>query len=551
MSEGIGGTIRSRLKAGWSLPSEDHDFCGRHPVLKPPSATYRFDAFTLDVGRRELRRGDGLVAVEPQVFDVLQTLVEARDRVVTRDELLEAVWHGRTVSEATLSSRLNAARTAIGDTGAEQRLIRTLPRRGLRFVGDVLEVASPLPAAAVVVVHHLPTVAVLPFTNLSDDPEQGYFAEGMAEEIITALSRSSVLAVIARNSSFAYKGQAIDECRVGRELGAGYVLRGSVRRNGDRLRFTGQLVDARSGVNLWSDRFDGGVRDVFELQDLVAQSVAAAIEPALQSAEIGRTLRHPPLQLDAYDLLLRAYGSMAEFTGASMVAALGYLDQALAMDPAYASAMAASAYCRAQCEFQGWACQDDADRKVAVELAWRGTELAPDDGQVLWMSAFAIWAMAQTGRERARAIFGRALLLSPHSAMALTLAGWVETMCGNQGAGRAMAIRAQRLNPRDARLWLTSGVMALAALVDEDYGEAVTWAARALAQNRSLAVALRVLAVAHYKLGDLAQAKKALQELLALEPNLTRAAFFARTPFPLIRMANTYAEALKAAGLPD
>ena len=551
MAGGIGGLILLRLKAGWSLRSDDHDFRGRHSVLKPPSVTYLFDAFTLDAGRRELRRGDTLVAVEPQVFDVLKTLIDARDRVVTRDELLETVWHGRIVSEATLSSRLNAARMAIGDTGAEQRLIRTLPRRGFRFVGEVREGATPLPTADTVAAHHVPTVAVLPFTNLSDDPEQGYFAEGMAEEIITALSRSSVLAVIARNSSFAYKGKAIDECRVGRELGAGYVLRGSVRRNGDRLRFTGQLVDAGSGVNLWSDRFDGGVGEVFELQDLVAQSVAAAMEPALQSAEIGRTLRHPPLQLDAYDLLLRAFGKMAEFTGASMEAALAYLDQALAIDPAYASAMAASAYCRAQCEFQGWARQDDADRKAAVELAWRGTELAPDDGQVLWMSAFAIWAMAQTGRDRAREMFGRALLLSPHSAMALTLAGWVETMCGNQGVGRAMAIRAQQLNPRDPRLWLTSGVMALAALVDEDYSEAATWAARALAQNCLLAVALRVLAVAHYKLGDLVQAKKAVQELLALEPDLTGTGFFARTPFPLVHMAKTYAEALEAAGLPN
>ena len=188
------------------------------------------------------------------MFDVLKFLIEARDRVVSRDDLLEVVWHGRIVSEATLSSRLNAARTAIGDNGAEQRLIRTLPRKGVRFVGEVREIADPRgaprqsaeDAAAVArgASPGLPSVAVLPFTNMSGDPEQDYFADGMAEEIITALSRSSGLFVIARNSSFTYKGKAVDVRQVGQELGVGYVLEGSVRRSRERLRITGQLVDA-------------------------------------------------------------------------------------------------------------------------------------------------------------------------------------------------------------------------------------------------------------------------------------------------------------------
>jgi TolB-like protein len=521
---------------------------------------YQFGDFTLDAGRRELRRADRLVAVEPQVFDVLKTLIDARDRVVSREELLAVVWHGRIVSEATISSRLNAARAAIGDTGADQRLIRTLPRKGLRFVGQVREVAPAVPAAPAETIpaggidghghRHIPTVAVLPFNNMSDDPEQDYFAEGMAEEIITALSRSSILSVIARNSSFTYKGQAVDVRVVGHDLGADYVLEGSVRRSRERLRITGQLVAAPSGIHVWSDRFEGTLEDVFDLQDRVAESVSAAIEPALQSAEIRRIRHNPPAQLDAYDRLLRAYGSMAEFTAAGMDTALEYLDQALAIDPGYAAAMAAAAYCRAQCDFQGWARQDDAHRAGAVKLAWRAAELAPSSAEVLWMAAFAIWAMEKTRRHSARAMFRRALLINPNSATALTLAGWVETMCGNQGVGRGMAVRAQQLNPRDPRAWLTSGVLALASLVDEDYANAVTWAERALAQNRHFAVALRVLAVSHVKLGELGQAKKDVQELLALEPDLTVSDFLARTPFPLMRMAETYAKALKAAGLP-
>jgi TolB-like protein/Flp pilus assembly protein TadD len=522
---------------------------------------YQFGNCTLDIARRELRQGNGLVAVEPQVFDVLKFLIEARERVVSRDDLLDAVWHGRIVSEATLSSRLNSARSAIGDNGAEQRLIRTLPRKGVRFVGEVREIADPAPQppgdiASVEPIAwrsgpRLPSVAVLPFTNMSGDPEQDYFADGMAEEIITALSRSSGLFVIARNSSFTYRGKAIDVRQVGQELGVAYVLEGSVRRSRERLRITGQLVDATSGAYLWSERFDGDPQDVFELQDRVSGSVAAAIEPTLQFAEIGRLRRDRPVRLDAYEFLLRAYSLLSDFTPASMLAALDCLDQSLAVDPAYAPAMAAAAYCRAQCHFQGWAQQDDAVRAEAVRLAWRAVELAPNDAQVHWMAAFAVWNMAQTGRERARELFSRSLLINPNSAMALTLAGWIETMCGNQGAGREMVGRARRLSPRDPRGWLMSGVMALAAVIDENYAEAVRWAERALAQNRRFAVALRVVAVALVKLGQQDRAEQAVQELLEIEPELTISGFFARIPFPLETMARTYRDALKVAGLPE
>ncbi|RFB78266.1 winged helix-turn-helix domain-containing protein [Methylovirgula sp. 4M-Z18] len=522
--------------------------------------TFQFENFTLDAARRELRKDGDLVALEPQVFDLLRFLIGARDRVVSRDDLLDAVWHGRIVSEATLSSRLNAARSAIGDTGAEQRLIRTLPRKGVRFVGAVREIANaaqeaereamPVAPLASRDGARPPGVAVLPFTNMSGDPEQDYFADGMAEEIITALSRTSGLLVIARSSSFTYKGQATDIRQIGQELGVGYVLEGSVRRGRERLRITGQLVDAVTGAHLWSDRFDGDPHDVFDLQERVAESVAAAIEPTLQVAEIAHLDRHRPAQLDAYDFLLRAHALLADFTAAGMQGALQCLDQALAADPTYAPAMAAAAYCRAQCHFQGWAQQDEADRAAAVRQAWRSVELAPNDAQVLWMAAFAIWNMAQTERERARDLFNRSLLVNPNSAMALTLAGWIETMCGNGGNGRAMVERAQRLNPRDPRGWLMSGVMALAAVIDENYAEALRWAERSLAQNRRFAPALRVVAVANVKLGRLDRARTAVAELLEIEPGLTISGFFARIPVPLESMAKTYADALKAAGLP-
>jgi TolB-like protein len=512
---------------------------------------YLFNDFVLDPDRRELRRGDAVVAVEPQVFDLLEFLIRNRDRVVSRDDMLEAVWRGRIVSDATLSSRISAARSAIGDTGEEQRLIRTIARKGLRFVGQVREdsgtneraAARPLvsPAAG-------PAIAVLPFTNMSGDPEQDYFADGMVEDIITALSRCSGIIVIARNSSFTYKGRAVDVREVGRELGVAYVLEGSVRRAGSRLRITGQLIDATTGAHLWAERFDGEASEVFALQDDITERVVAAIEPTLELAESERTRALPQSELDAYDLLLRASSLRDTFTADSLKAAIGCLEQALAIDPIYAPAMAAVAYCHALRHFQGWA--DDDYRGNAVALAWRATELAPVDAQVLWMAAFAIWNMADEIAP-ARELFRRSLAINPNSAMALVLAGWIEAMAGNQADGRELILRAQRLNPRDPRGWFASGAMAICAVADENFEDAILWADRALAQNRRFAVALRVLIVALMKTGATSRAAQVAQELLAVEPELTVSGFRSRIPFPVASMAATYAEALRAAGVPE
>ncbi|WP_454629161.1 winged helix-turn-helix domain-containing tetratricopeptide repeat protein [Bradyrhizobium cenepequi] len=511
---------------------------------------YHFNDFVLDTDRRELRRGDGLVAVEPQVFDLLELLIRSRDHVVSRDDLLAAVWRGRIVSEATLSSRLNAARAAIGDNGDEQRLIRTLPRKGIRFVGEVREQAADEITNLPVGAFEGPSIAVLPFTNMSGDPEQEYFADGIAEDIITALSRCSGLSVIARNSSFTYKGKAVDIRQVGRELGVGYVLEGSVRRGGDRLRISGQLIDATSAAHLWADRFDGDASEVFDLQDRITESVVAAIEPTLHLAEAERRRSSPPSQLDAYDLLLRAYSLRYEFTAESIAAAIDCLDRALAIDPAYAPAMAAAAYCHALRHFQGWIGPDEDYRNKAVALAWRAVELAPNDAQVLWMAAFAIWNMADE-IEPARELFSRSLAINPNSAMALTLGGWIEAMRGNQGAGRAMIERAQRLNPRDPRGWFASGALAICAVIDGNFPEAIVWAEKALAQNRRFAVALRVLTVALVKTGERDRAAQVARELLKVEPEFSIAGFLSRIPFPVEPMARTYAEALRAAGVPE
>ena len=225
---------------------------------------FQFENLTLDADRRELLRDGAPVAVEPQVFDLLLFLVQNCDRVVTKDEVLDAVWKGRIVSESTLTSRINAARKALGDSGDGQRLLRTFPRKGLRFVGEVQ--SSPAPAAnqrarptapaEVLTLPDRPSIAVLAFENLSGDADQEYFADGIAEDIITELSRYKLLFVIARNSSFTYKGRVVEVKQIGRELGVAYVLEGSVRRSPTRIRVTAQLVDTASGAHVWAERYD-------------------------------------------------------------------------------------------------------------------------------------------------------------------------------------------------------------------------------------------------------------------------------------------------------
>ena len=281
---------------------------------------YWFEDFVLNTDRRELHHGNTLVSVEPKVFDLLTYVVQNRERVVSRDDLLSSVWNKRIVSESALTTCINAARSAIADTGEKQRLIKTLPRKGIRFVGAVREeprlveaelADSPVdPQRPSLSLPDKPSIAVLPFTNMSDDSNQDYFADGITEDLTTALSQFRWLFVIARNSSFAFKGQAIDAKQIASKLGVRYLLEGSVRKAADRVRITGQLIDAATGAHLWANRFDGALEDIFDLQDQVTASVVGAIAPKLEQAEIDRAKRKSTENLDAYDYFLRGMATL-------------------------------------------------------------------------------------------------------------------------------------------------------------------------------------------------------------------------------------------------
>ena len=519
---------------------------------------YLFEDFALDVDRRELRRGADLVPVEPQAFDLLAYVIENRSRVVSRDDLLSAVWRGRIVSESALGTCINAARNAIGDSGEAQRLIKTLPRKGIRFVGTVREGPAAAeaakgaaePAAPVLALPDKPSIAVLPFNNMSGDPEQEYFADGMAEEIITALSRCSWLFVIARNSSFTYKGKSVDVRQVGRELGVHYVLEGSVRRGGDRLRCTGQLIDATSGAHIWGDRYDGELSDVFGLQDRITESVVGAIEPKLQLAEIGRLKQKPAADLNAYDLLLRAQQLQHEYTEEASAAAINCLEKALAIDPNYAPAMALAAYCYAERRMQGWARDPDAEAIEGHRLAARAVDLASDDANVLCMAAHAIRVLGGD-LYRAQELLSLSLQLNPHSALALTTAAWNETRLSNPASSLELLDRAERISPRDPRAWVMTAARADAHYVAGQFDQAVFFARKALARNPRSTRTMRILAASLARAGERQEAAEVIGNILALEPGLTITKMRARLNFWPEALWNKLADGLRLAGLPE
>ena len=513
-----------------------------------------FGPFSLSLTRRQLRKDGVAVPLGSRAFELLLALVQRQGRVVTKDELLAEVWPDTVVEENNLQVQVSALRKALGDRPDGSRYLVTVPGRGYRFLGSDAVAPTPFPTlpepALPLTLPEKPSIAVLPFANMSGDPEQEYFADGMAEEILTALSRCTWLFVIARNSSFTYKGRSVDVRQVGRELGVRYVLEGSVRRGGNRLRFTGQLIDALTGAHIWADRFEGELSDVFELQDRITENVVAAIEPKLQFAEIARLKHKTTANLNAYDHLLRAQQLEYEFTQESLERALGHLNHAIRIDPVYAPPMALAAYCYGERRFQGWTKDIDAETAEGLQLMSRALELAPYDPNVLWMSALASWQLG-FDIKRAQELAYRSLEANPSSAIAMTIAGWIEAYSGNYANGKEMLKRAQRLNPRDPRAWFTASGLSIAGLGEGKFEEGAEWARKALAQNPRYTVAMRLLAANLANLGEVEAPTKAVADMLRIEPDLTLRKLRARLMFMHEGLWEKLSHGLRLAGLPD
>jgi adenylate cyclase len=367
-------------------------------------------------------------------------------------------------------------------------------------------VPNRLPVDDALALPDKPSIAILPFTNLSSDPEQEYFADGMVDDIITALSHFKALFVIARNSSFTYKGRAVDVKQVGRELGVRYVLEGSVRKAANRVRITGQLVDTATGAHLWADRFDGGLGDIFDLQDQVTESVVGAIAPAVEKAEIERAKRKPTESLDAYAIYLRGLARFFQFAGRQANdEALRLFNRAIELDPDFASAYARAALCYVMAKVSGWISRTPNEIAEVTRLAQRAVELGKDDAIALADSG---WALAYVVRdlEAGAALIDRALVLNSNSAEAWLWGGWVKNFLGEPETALERFARAMRLSPLDPRMSGMRAGTAFAHFLLGRYDEAASWAAMALQDNPDHHAGLRIAAASNAMAGRPEQA---------------------------------------------
>jgi len=412
------------------------------------------------------------------------------------------------------------------DLGEQQVKNITRPVRVYR-VRDPGAKSPSAPASPALPLPDKPSIAVLPFANMSGDPEQEYFADGMVEEIITALSRIRWLLVIARNSSFTYKGQAVDVKQVGRELGVRYVLEGSVRKAGARVRITAQLIDTATGTHLWADRVDGSLEDIFDLQDKVASSVAGVIEPALQAAETARSAGRPTTDLTAYDLYLRAYAVF--FSSARQIPeALRLLEQAIARDPLYGPALAWAAICCFRLVLEDRSEDPAADRLKGIEFARRALEVAGNDPGIL---ANAALALAYFGEDigAMMALVDRALALNPNFARGWHISGMLRNWAGQPDIAIEHAEAALRLSPR-ARIGSSLLVIGFAHFLSRHFDEAVPKLLLAIQDDPSHPMAYRALAACYAHMGRLDDAREIVERLRAITSVVMPDANFLRKP---------------------
>jgi TolB-like protein len=508
-----------------------------------------------------------LVAIAPQVFDLLVYLIQHRQRVVSKDDLLASVWCGRIVSESALFNRINVARSAIGDTGEQQRLVKTLPRKGFRFIGEVREEETPVVAPTL---SELPTslyrtvgtsthgqgphpplpdrpsIAVLPFANMSGSPDQEYFADGISEDLITGLSRIRWLFVIARNSTFVYKHRAVDVKQVSRELGVRYVLEGSVRRVGKRLRISAQLIDATSGGHHWAERYDRKLGDIFAVQDEITRNVAAAIEPHLLAAEGVRALSRSSDDLGAWEQVARAQTHAWRLTRPDYETAIGALKRAVEAHPDYAPARGLLGFCLVIAAHMGWI-----DRVQGLvpgrEHAVRAVAL--DDRDPWGHIALGYWAMMERHTDESLAAFRRAVKLNPNSAAAHAHLSRGLAFAGQDHEAIEHGEDAIRLSPLDPDMALFLGGLALAHYAGGRYAEAAHYATEALRLRPGFHGPQRLRCASLAQAGQIDEARSFLAKARREQPQLSMDWIRANAPFQTPQLMARYLEGMRKAGL--
>ena len=508
-----------------------------------------FGRFRLHLGQRALLRDGAPVRLGSRALDILCVLASAKGEVVTKDELMARVWPGVVVEENAIQVHVSALRKALDEKKDGHIYIVTAQGRGYRFVG-----VQPPPATVAIdndanrglALPERPSIAVLPFQNMSAEPEQEYFADGVVEDIITGLSRIRWLFVIARNSSFIYKGKAVDVKQIGRELGVRYVLEGGIRRAEDRIRLTAQLVEAETGVHLWADRYDRLLGDIFAVQDEITMSVIGAMEPSLRKAEIDRIKRKRPDSLDAYDLVLRSLPFLYSGMPGGVATAIPLLEKALELEPDYARAQADLAWCLHHRFSRGE--HREEDRITSIRYAHAAVAGGGDDATTLAIAAFVI-ALDEHDNATALNLFDRALALSNSNIFALGCSAVTLAWMGETELAIERAQRALRLSPFDPLNLRPCAALAISYFYTNRFDEAADAARRAIKFNPGFSPAHALLAAALIRLGRVEEAREAAQQVLVLQPTFTIRRFAITVGFAPAVYA-PFAEAWRAAGLP-
>ncbi|WP_050422782.1 winged helix-turn-helix domain-containing protein [Bradyrhizobium tropiciagri] len=512
---------------------------------------YQFGPFRLDPAAGILYRGAEPTMLGQRAIALLRLLLDRARTPVSKDALVEAGWGGLAVSDNNLTVQIAALRRVLAGSDAES-WIETLPRRGYRYVGPAVVTnvpgASPTArAASALPLPEKPSVAVLPFSNLSGDPQQDYFADGMVDDIITGLARINWLFVIARNSTFTYKGRAVDVKQVGRELGVRYVLEGSVRKSDSNVRVTAQLIDAESGAHVWAERYDRTAEDIFALQDEVALSAVGAIAPSVRKAEIGRVKRKRPDSLDAYDLVLRAQPEVDSGMPEQVRSALTFLERAIALEPAYALAHGNAAMCH-HCLFLRAGLQE-INRAASIRHARLAVTHGQDDALALTWAGFSI---GMDGHDRIAAFTAleAALAISPSSALTYILGSVILGWGGEAERAMEWSEQGMRLSPFDSWGWAAYDAQAMSHLLRGRYEEASRAAYKSVQANPAHSITYVQLAAALAKLGRLDEARAAAARVLELHPSFRYSLQFAGVNCAPA-LAEALGSALRAAGLPE
>lgn len=526
---------------------------------------YRFGQFTLDTDSYELRRGEAPIDVEPQVIELIALLVAGAGRMVSRTEINEKVWGGRVVSEAALSSRIKAARRVLGDDGKSQSMIRTIHGKGFRFVAPVIrdadgdaqsaiaggaQPATADPAAAVRGRSSRPAVAVLSFENLSGDADQEYFSDGITTDLITHLSRHRWLAITARNTTFGYKGRAVDVRRIGTELDVDYVVEGSVQRAGERVRIYAHLVDAASGHQAWAERFDRNVSDIFALQDEITEKIAARVEPEIGYAERNRVVYARPANLKAWDCFHLGIHHFFRFTAEDNVKAQELLRRSRELDPDFGDAYAWWAYA----VVLGMVYWDTPPTSGLLEKALAACDRALSmDGQNATFHALKARVLLAR-REYDRAIIENEAAIELNPTFAAAHCGLGDSLAyeGRYDESLDCFRRSIDLSPNDPQRWAFFTYGALALLFKGDYEGALQWTERAasLPNCQYWTTAHRAVALARLGRDDAARAETA--KLLRENPEFCRV--FARQKLFYLKRSEQiegYLEGLEQAGVPE